>query len=75
MAFLIVATIKVLNLAVVDDYKWENVKPYLVYIVAFVGGIYCNMRVLSVTNVETVVSSFTFEYVIIGHRDTICVSI
>ena len=39
----------------VDDLKWEFVKPYLYYIVAFAMGVYCNMRSLSVSNVETVI--------------------
>lgn len=39
----------------VDDLQWEYVKPYLYYIVAFAMGVYCNMRSLSVSNVETVI--------------------
>lgn len=39
----------------VDPLKWEYVVPYLYYIVAFAMGVYCNMRSLSVSNVETVI--------------------
>ena len=39
----------------VDPLKWEFVVPYLYYIVAFAMGVYCNMRSLSVSNVETVI--------------------
>lgn len=39
----------------VDDLKWKYVVPYLYYIVAFALGVYCNMRSLSISNVETVI--------------------
>jgi len=39
----------------VDPLRWKYVVPYLYYIVAFAMGVYCNMRSLSVSNVETVV--------------------
>jgi len=39
----------------VDDIRWEKLKPYLLYIVAFVTAIYCNMRALEASNVETVI--------------------
>ena len=39
----------------VDDLKWEYVVPYLYYIIAFSLGVYCNMKSLSISNVETVI--------------------
>jgi drug/metabolite transporter (DMT)-like permease len=39
----------------VDPIKWEYVKPYLVYTVFFSTGVYCNMRSLNISNVETVI--------------------
>ncbi|KAL7526818.1 hypothetical protein ACHAXR_002063, partial [Thalassiosira sp. AJA248-18] len=39
----------------VDPVKWKCVKPYLAYTVAFSLGVYCNMKSLSVSNVETVI--------------------
>ncbi|KAL7515044.1 hypothetical protein ACHAXN_012275 [Cyclotella atomus] len=39
----------------VDPIRWKNVKPYLVYTVAFSLGVYCNMKSLSMSNVETVI--------------------
>jgi len=39
----------------VDGFDWEKVKAYSLYIVAFVGSIYSNMRALSYSNVETVI--------------------
>ncbi len=38
-----------------DPLEASKVKPYLVYTVAFVLGVYCNMRALSHSNVETVI--------------------
>lgn len=39
----------------VDPFKWKFVKPYLAYTVAFSLGVYCNMKSLSISNVETVI--------------------
>jgi drug/metabolite transporter (DMT)-like permease len=39
----------------VDELVWEYVQPYLYYIVAFAVGVYCNMKSLTLSNVETVV--------------------
>jgi GDP-mannose transporter len=39
----------------VDPLQWEYVVPYLYYIIAFSLGVYCNMKSLSLSNVETVV--------------------
>ena len=41
----------------------------MLYIIAFVGGIYCNMRVLSVTNVETVIVFRTCSPLIVAVLD------
>lgn len=39
----------------VDDFEWDKVKPYAMYIVAFVSAIYANMQALQYSNVETVI--------------------
>ena len=39
----------------VDELQWNYVVPYLYYIVAFAMGVYCNMKSLSISNVETVI--------------------
>ena len=39
----------------VDPIRWKCVKPYLAYTVAFSLGVYCNMKSLSISNVETVI--------------------
>jgi len=39
----------------VDDLEWKYVVPYLYYIIAFAMGVYCNMKSLSMSNVETVI--------------------
>ncbi|KAL9180291.1 hypothetical protein ACHAXT_008261 [Thalassiosira profunda] len=43
------------NFIEVDPIKWKCVKPYLAYTVAFSLGVYCNMKSLSLSNVETVI--------------------
>lgn len=39
----------------VDSIQWKYVLPYLAYTVAFSLGVYCNMKSLSLSNVETVI--------------------
>lgn len=50
-----IVTAKKTKLLEVDDLKKEYVIPYLYYIIAFAMGVYCNMRSLNVSNVETVI--------------------
>lgn len=52
---LFILTAKYSNKLPVDDLEWKYVVPYLYYIVAFAMGVYCNMRSLSISNVETVI--------------------
>ena len=47
--------LKYTGLAVVDDFEWTKVKPYLLYVVMFVATIYCNMKSLQHSNVETII--------------------
>jgi GDP-mannose transporter len=44
-----------IRLIEVDPIRWRNVVPYLHYIVAFSLGVYCNMKSLERSNVETVI--------------------
>jgi len=39
----------------VDDIEWDKVRPYALYILAFVAAIFANMKALSHSNVETVI--------------------
>lgn len=39
----------------VDELQWKFIVPYLYYIVAFALGVYCNMRSLNTSNVETII--------------------
>ena len=39
----------------VDEIQWKFVVPYLYYIVLFSVGVYCNMKSLSMSNVETII--------------------
>ena len=41
--------------AQVDAFEWAKVKPYLYYVVMFVATIYCNMKSLEHSNVETII--------------------
>lgn len=38
-----------------DDLEWKKLKPYFIYVLAFVLAIYSNMQALSHSNVETVI--------------------
>ena len=38
-----------------DRYEWPKVRPYLYYIAMFVATIYCNMKALQHSNVETII--------------------
>jgi len=51
----IIYTAQCLGKVDVDKLQWEYVKPYLLYIFFFSTGVYCNMRSLNVSNVETVI--------------------
>jgi drug/metabolite transporter (DMT)-like permease len=61
VSFQLIATVvfiyicKHTELLSVDDLEWKYVKPYLYYIVTFSLGVYCNMRSLSISNVETII--------------------
>ena len=44
-----------LNRSDVDGFEWFKVKPYLIYTAMFVTTIYCNMKALQFSNVETVI--------------------
>ena len=39
----------------VDPIEWSKVKPYILYVLAFVAAIYANMKALSESNVETII--------------------
>lgn len=54
-ATVVIFIIKVSGLAKVDGLELEKVKAYGVYIFAFVAAIYCNMKALQASNVETVI--------------------
>jgi GDP-mannose transporter len=39
----------------IDNLEWSKLKPYMLYIIAFVSAIYSNMQALAHSNVETVI--------------------
>jgi GDP-mannose transporter len=54
-AAVVVFLMKVTGLQKVDSLELEKMKSYGVYIFAFVAAIYCNMKALQASNVETVI--------------------
>lgn len=55
----------------VDPFVWAHVKPYLLYIGFFSVGVYCNMRSLSTSNVETVIVFRALAPAIVAFLDTL----
>lgn len=55
----------------VDPIQWEYVKPYLLYIFFFSTGVYCNMRSLNVSNVETVIVFRALSPVVVAFLDAL----
>jgi len=52
---LIIYGAKLFRIVDVDPIQWDCVKPYILYVFFFSTGIYCNMRSLNISNVETVI--------------------
>lgn len=77
VTFQLVATLifiygaKFSQLLKVDALVWEHVVPYLYYIVAFTLGVYCNMKSLTLSNVETVVVFRALTPVLVAFLDAI----
>mmetsp|Transcript_34709 Transcript_34709/g.75293 ORF Transcript_34709/g.75293 Transcript_34709/m.75293 type:complete len:336 (+) Transcript_34709:159-1166(+) len=51
----IIYTLHCLQVVDIDPIRWKFVLPYLAYTVAFSVGVFCNMKSLSLSNVETVI--------------------
>jgi GDP-mannose transporter len=54
-ALFFIFSAKALGYIQVDPIQWKYVAPYLAYTVAFSMGVFCNMKSLSMSNVETVI--------------------
>jgi len=54
-ALMFIGIVKFTDKLQVDPIKWKYVKPYLYYTVAFSMGVFCNMKSLSMSNVETII--------------------
>lgn len=52
---LVCLAIKLVGLFPVDDFEYDKLKSYFVYIIIFVGVLYTNMKALEASNVETVI--------------------
>jgi drug/metabolite transporter (DMT)-like permease len=68
----IIYSMKCLGYIQVDAIQWEYVKPYLLYIFFFSTGVYCNMRSLSTSNVETVIVFRALSPSIVAFLDAMC---
>lgn len=55
----------------VDPIKLEYAKPYMLYIFFFCTGIYCNMRSLSISNVETVIVFRSLTPMVVAFLDAL----
>jgi GDP-mannose transporter len=69
--FIIYVT-QALGYIAVDKIQWEYVKPYLLYIFFFSTGVYCNMRSLANSNVETVIVFRALSPIIVAFMDALC---
>jgi drug/metabolite transporter (DMT)-like permease len=56
----------------VDPIEWECVKPYLLYTVFFSSAVYCNMRSLNISNVETVIVFRALSPALVSFMDALC---
>lgn len=77
VAFQLVATLvfiygaKLTKILEVDPIVTKHVIPYLYYIVAFALGVYCNMKSLSLSNVETVIVFRALAPVLVAILDAV----
>jgi len=55
----------------IDPIKWDALKPYLVYTVAFTCGVYTNMMCLNTSNIETVIVARALSPLIVCALDPI----
>eukprot|EP00526_Cylindrotheca_closterium_P018501 CAMPEP_0113618424 /NCGR_PEP_ID=MMETSP0017_2-20120614/9325_1 /TAXON_ID=2856 /ORGANISM="Cylindrotheca closterium" /LENGTH=358 /DNA_ID=CAMNT_0000527923 /DNA_START=75 /DNA_END=1151 /DNA_ORIENTATION=+ /assembly_acc=CAM_ASM_000147 len=62
---------KLLGYIDVDPFNWQYVKPYLLYTGFFCFGVYCNMRSLASSNVETVIVFRALAPVMVAFLDAI----
>lgn len=70
-ALCFIYTAKFLGYLQVDPIQWIYVFPYLFYTVAFSFGVYCNMKSLSISNVETVIVFRATAPVLVSFLDAI----
>ena len=55
----------------VDPIRWVYVKPYMLYIFFFSFGVYCNMRSLNISNVETIIVFRALSPAIVAFLDAL----
>lgn len=54
-ATIVILTLQAMKIIDHEPLEWYKVRAYLLYVVSFVFGVYCNMKALSYSNVETVI--------------------
>jgi GDP-mannose transporter len=70
-AIVAIYALNLLRVVDVDPIRWKNVVPYLYYIVAFSLGVYCNMKSLAQSNVETVIVFRALSPCVVAFLDAI----
>lgn len=68
-AVIVVYGLKFSKLIRVDDLEWSKVRPFFWYVLSFTGSIYCNMKALGASNVETVIVFRSMSPVIVSVLD------
>lgn len=53
----------------VDQVRWKFIKPYMAYTASFSLGVYCNMKSLSISNVETIIVSRALAPLLVSVAD------
>ena len=69
---IMIYTANFLGKVTVDPIKWAFVKPYLIYTFFFSTGVYCNMRSLNTSNVETVIVFRALSPCLVAFMDALC---
>jgi GDP-mannose transporter len=70
-AIVAIYSLNLMRVVDVDPIRWRHVVPYLYYVGAFALGVYCNMKSLTQSNVETVIVFRALSPCIVAFLDAI----
>ena len=59
------------GLAEVDAWCWDKVKPYIIVALTFILSLFCNIRILEHTNVDTFITARSFTPIIVAISDVL----